>query len=109
MLLCTVLAASAITGCGVLKFSKDGETNAKSACDALRPLGDEDVSREEALKSLAKAADLSLAAAEANEEYDSLHSGFVVLLETLLLGTSVDVFKFTLTTVAEQCTEIFEE
>jgi len=109
VLLGAVLAASAITGCGVLKFSKDGETNAKSACENLRPIADDDISREEVLKSLAKAADLSLAAAEANEEYDLLHSGFVTLLETALLGSSYDAFKFTWTNVAERCIEIFEE
>lgn len=90
----------------MVAFSKDGESDAISACTALTVLNDDDVSREEVLNALAKAADISLAAADANDDYELLHSGIVALLEVVLLGSSLDVAKVTYANVANLCNEL---
>lgn len=86
-LLGMAVSTAAIAGCGVVTFSKAGESDAQDACVAVAKTQGEDVSVADGLSGLADGAALAAKAAAANDDYQQLSSAMKAMNESLFAGS----------------------
>lgn len=84
-ILVALLVALAISGCGVVRFDKAGESDARSACQTMHDVQDSD-SIEEGLAALTMATTYADEAAGANDDYQKLASSLHALTDALRSG-----------------------
>jgi hypothetical protein len=101
-----LILALTLAGCGVVTFSKAGESDAQDSCVAFASASDDSLSVQEAFAIIQRVETAAVRAAEANDDYALLRSAATALKESMFLG-SLDLAQSAWTSVRAQCLDLF--